>query len=113
MPTFEVPNLTDTQKTFNAMQTNLLSVNTAVNTLQENEKERDRKVEKLNEVLLLGNGEPPIREVVRNHAAFITEIKYWMRYLIGLVIVQFVSFSVASVVAYIKFLPVLEQLAKK
>jgi len=107
----DLPNLTETQKSFNSMQTNLLSLNTAINNLQEDEKERDKKVNKLNEVVLIGNGEVAIRETVRTHTAFINEIKYWMKFVIGVVIAQLLTFSIAAVIVYIKFLPVLEKLA--
>ncbi len=109
----ELPNLTETQKSFNAMQTNLLSVNSAVNTLQENDKEQDHQLTALNKAVFIGNGELSLKETVRNHEKFISEIKYWIKFAIGLLVAQFISFGVASVVAYIRFLPVLEQLAKK
>lgn len=109
----ELPGLTDTQKNLLAMQTNLLTVNTEVNTLQENEKERDKSIKKLIEVVMVGNGEPALREVVRGHAAFISEIKRWVRYMLMLIITQLLAFAAASIVAYMKFLPVLEKLAAK
>jgi hypothetical protein len=97
-----MPELTDSQK----INLNVITLNTAVNDLQSD-------VRELNKVVLLGNGELPLRETVRNHEKFLGEFKYWVRFVLGLVIAQFIAFTTASVIAYVKFLPVLEQLASK
>jgi hypothetical protein len=75
--------------------------------------EQENDIQILNKVILLGNGELPIREQVRNHANFIKEVRYWVKIVIGLFVAQFVGFTTASIVAYIKFLPVLERLASQ
>jgi hypothetical protein len=75
--------------------------------------EQESDIQTLNKVVLMGNGELPLREQVRNHAKFIEEVRYWVKIVIGLFVAQFVGFTTASIIAYMKFLPVLEQLAKQ
>ena len=99
---FNMPDLTETQK----VNMNILTLNTAVNDVQED-------VRKLNKVVLEGNGELPLREQVRNHSQFINEFRYWWRFVIGLVMAQLVAFTIASIVAYLKFLPILQELAAR
>lgn len=73
MPEIIIPNLTDSQKIFAAIMENQISVNTALNDLQES-------VSKHQKILVDGNGEIPLVEKVRNHTAFIDGMKYWMRF---------------------------------
>lgn len=114
MPT-DLPGLTETQKTFDAMRNNLISVNTSLNTLQEAAKEHEVRVKKLEEVVVVGNGELALRERVRTLESFVDDIKdvmkYWGRLIGGALLLNFLGFSVGIIVALIKFLPVLEKLA--
>lgn len=96
MPTTFNDSLTDSQKMI---------------VLQNRVIEQETEIQTLTKVVLMGNGELPLREQVRNHGKFIEEMRYWTKLVIGLFVAQFVGFTTASVVAYIKFLPVLEQLA--
>jgi hypothetical protein len=73
--------------------------------------EQESDIQTLNKVVLLGNGELPLREQVRNHQKFVDEVRYWTKLVIGLFIAQFIAFTAASFIAYVKFLPVLERLA--
>jgi hypothetical protein len=90
-------NLTDSQKMI-VLQNRVIE--------QENDISQMKKA-------VFGNGEPGLDEIVRNHAKFIDEMRYWTKLVIGLFIAQFIGFTTASVVAYIKFLPVLEKLASQ
>lgn len=102
LPNLE-PQLTESQK----LSLNLITLNTKCNDL-------DIGYRKLNAVVLLGeDGELPLRETVRNHTAFIDGIKYWSRLIGGALILQTIAFGAAVIVAYVKFLPVLEKLANQ
>lgn len=111
----DLPGLTETQKTFDAMRNNLITVNTAVNILQEISKEQDVRVRKLEEVVVTGNGELALRERVRTLENFVDDIKdvmrYWGRLIGGALLLNFLGFTTGIIVALIKFLPVLERLA--
>lgn len=64
-------------------------------------------------LLVTGNGDPALMERVRVLEKFVADVRYWVRLVIGLLVAQFVTFTTASIIAYAKFLPVLEALAKK
>lgn len=102
MPELEQPSLTDSQK----INLNVITLNTALNDVQSD-------VRELNRVVLLGNGELPLRELVRNHDVFIIGIKEWTRFVFGALIVQTLAFIVGLIVAIVRFLPLLEQLANQ
>src|SRR3990172_2918583 len=99
MPELEIPNLTDSQKLYQAMVEHLVSVSTGLNDVQTD-------VRELNKVVLLGNGDLPLREQVRNHENFIKDLKYWVRFVGGAIVLQTIAFTVGLVVAVAKFLPV-------
>lgn len=101
-----IPNLTDTQKIFASVIENQISINTAVNALQEIQTKHHK-------ILLEGNGELPLPERVRNIEAFIGNSKYWGRFIGGAMIVQTIAFAFAVVVALVRFLPLLESLANQ
>lgn len=105
MPELQIPNLTDSQKLYQAMVEHLVTMSTGLNDVQSD-------VRELNKVVLLGNGELPLRETVRNHTAFINDMKYWIRLVGGAIVLQTLVFAFGVAVALVKFLPVLESLAK-
>lgn len=94
--------LTDSQK----ININIISLNTRMNEMQ-------TEVNTLNKVILLGNGEIPLREQVRNHEEVIQSIKYWTRFVFGALLAQTLTFGVAIIISVVKFLPILEKLASK
>ncbi len=104
MPEMQIPNLTETQKVFAAVMENQITINTAINTLQEIQA-------KHHTILLDGNGEIPLVETVRIHAAFIENIRYWSRFVFGAIIIQTITFGAAVIIAIVRFLPLLEKLA--
>lgn len=83
---------------------NLVSVNTAINTLQE-------QVGKHHKVLIEGDGQLPLVEVVRNHESFITSTKFWLRTVAVALVLQTITFGTAAVIYFIKLYPVLEKIA--
>mgnify|MGYP001608779929 FL=1 len=105
MPEIQIPNLTETQKVFASVMENQISLNTAINALQEVQS-------KHHTILLDGAGEVPLVETVRIHAAFIDNIRYWSRFVFGAIIIQTITFGVAVIIAVVRFLPLLENLAK-
>ena len=104
MEKLTVPNMTDSQKILTAIIENQMSLNTALNDLQES-------VAKHQRILVDGNGEIPLVEKVRNHDSFISGMRYWMRFIGGALIVQTLAFAMSVVIAVVKFLPLLEKLA--
>ena len=106
MADLQIPNLTDSQKLYQAMVEHLITVSTGLNDVQTD-------VRELNKVVLLGNGEVSLRETVRSHEAFIKETKYWLRLVGGAIILQTLAFGAGITIAVVKFLPVLENLARK
>jgi hypothetical protein len=106
MPDLEIPNLTESQKLFKGMVEHLMTVSTGLNGVQED-------VRELNKVVLLGNGELPLRETVRNHETFIKDMRYWIRFVGAAIIGQTIIFAFATAIAIVKFLPLLEQMSKK
>lgn len=99
-----VPNMTESQKIFSSIIENQITINTAVNDLQEIQAKHHK-------VLLEGNGELPMLERLRNVEAFIGNWKYWGRFIGGAMIVQTIAFAFAIAIALIRFLPLLEKLA--
>lgn len=106
MPEIQIPNMTESQKIFAAIMENQISINTAINDLQET-------TAKHHKILVIGNGEIPLVEQVRNNSSFISNIRYWMRFIGGALIIQTIAFAFAVIVAVVKFLPILESLASK
>lgn len=101
----EFPNMTDSQKLFASIMQNQITLNTAVNELQEH----DAKYRKL---LIEGNGELPLVEKVRNVEAFVKEFRYWTKFIFGALILQTITFAVGVIIAVVRFLPVLQKLAQ-
>lgn len=97
-----LPDLSESQK----INLNIITLNTAINDLQHTVKDHQ-------EILVEGkDGELPLRELVRSHSQFIGEIRYWTKFVFGALMLQTIAFLVGIVVAIIRFLPVLESLAK-
>lgn len=101
-----VANLTDSQKINISILQNLTSLNTRVNTLSED-------VALHNKLLVTGNGQPALVERMRNLEEFESSIKYWQRFVGGAIIIQTMAFMIGLIVAVVKFLPLLQELAAK
>lgn len=114
----EIPHLTDTQKSYDAMRNNLISVNTGLNTVQEGIKEQENRIAHLEVIVLNGDGNKQLShsERIRVLESYIDgvrdTIKYWGRLIGGALILNFLGFMAGIIVAIIKFLPVLEKIAK-
>lgn len=99
-------NLTDSQKTHIRILQNITSINTALNDLQHD-------VTVHNRILITGNGELPLPERMRNVERYMGNLNYWGRIVGGALIVQSIVFFAGIVVALVRFLPVLEQIANQ
>lgn len=99
IPELEVPNQTDTQKFNSEVYRALSAINTALNNLQ-------ARQEKHHEVLIEGDGDGlPMTARMTNAEAFIKEVRYWMKFLVGVVVVNLVASTFAIVSAVIAKLP--------
>lgn len=98
-------NLTDSQKINIQILQNLTSLNTKLNDLDHDVKIHDK-------LLITGNGSPSLQERLRNVEHFVENMKYWSRFIGGALILQTLAFFIGIVVAVVRFLPLLEKLAK-
>lgn len=102
--------MTPTSKTqnFDAMSDSqkALIISLALNDLQ-------TKVSRHESLLITGTEhELPIPERIRNLEQYISNTKYWTRFVAGALIVQTMSFGGAVLWAAIRLLPLLERLAQ-
>ena len=99
IPELEIPNQTDTQKFNTEVYRALTAINTALNNLQVRQ-------EKHHEVLIEGEGDNlPMTARMTNAEAFIKEVRYWMKFLVGIVVINLTASMFAIVSAIIKNLP--------
>ena len=68
---------------------------------------------RLTKVVLIGNGELPLVEKVRNHEQFINNFNYWGKIVAGILIAQFITLLGAALWTFISVLPILEKLANQ
>lgn len=64
-------------------------------------------------LLLTGNGEPSLMERVRRLEEFENKFEYWAKLIGGALLLNFIAFFVGTMVAIIRFLPVLERIANQ
>lgn len=102
LPADLTPMLSDSQK----INLNIISMNTAINDLQ-------HIVERHEKLLVTGNGEIPLVEKIRNMESFVGGMKYWIKFLIGTILVQTISFGVAAIVYFIRLYPLLEKISNQ
>lgn len=99
-------NLTDSQRTHIRILQNITAINTSLQDVQHD-------VAIHNKLLVTGNGEPSLQERMRNVEKYISGIQYWSKFIGGALIVQTIAFFAGIIVALVRFLPILESLAKK
>jgi hypothetical protein len=68
---------------------------------------------RLTKVVLIGNGELPLVEKVRNHEQFINNFNYWGKIVAGILIAQFLTLIGAGLWTLISVMPILEKLASQ
>jgi hypothetical protein len=100
------PSLTDSQR--------LLMIEAMTNTIQTRVLELDSTTERHNKILVEGQGNDlPLQERVRNLEAYANSLKFWLRTVAVAIVLQTITFGVASVIYFIRLLPLLDQLANK
>ena len=92
------------------MLTNLTEVS-SLTLLQNDVADLKLDVAKHHKVLIEGNGEIPLVEKVRNHDTFISEVKYWLKFVIGALVLQTLTLGIGAVIWFMKLSPILEKLA--
>lgn len=100
MPEILEKDMTDTQKLLwnvTSLSTNLLETN--------------QQVAKHHRLLIEGNGELPLVEQIRNLNTFVNGVRYWMKFLIGALLLQTMAFLGTALVYFIKLYPMLEKLS--
>lgn len=85
---------------------NIVTLNTAVNSLQEDFR-HDHKV------LVEGNGQVPLVEKVRRLEDFMNGVNFWTRTVAVAIILQTLAFAGAAIWYAVKLLPLLNSLALK
>jgi hypothetical protein len=83
-----------------------------LNTLHTTVNELGGVIKKHHKVLIEGNGELPIVEQVRNLNTFVNGVRYWMKFLIGALLLQTMAFLGTAIAYFIKLGPVIDQLSK-
>lgn len=84
----------------------------SITSLWSNFSELKTRADKNYKVLFEGNGELPIVEQVRNLNTFVNGVRYWMKFLIGALLLQTMAFLGTAIVYFIKLSPFLDQLSK-
>lgn len=84
----------------------------SINSLWGNVNDIQKKVDKDHKILVEGNGELPLVEQVRNINSFVNGVKYWMKFLIGALLIQTMAFLGTAIVYLVKLAPIIEKLGK-
>lgn len=120
IPPIDTPSMTGTTKVLNILRDGLIAHDTRLQNLRTDLTETQNKVEILEKTVITGDltgRELSHSERIRNLETFTGDlrdaIKYWGRYVVGALLLNFIGFMVGILVALIRFLPILEQLAKK
>jgi len=79
--------------------------------LQNRTIEQDSLLEKHHQLLIEGNGDLPVLERLRNLETFASTIRFWLRTVAVAIVLQTITFGIASLVYFIKLLPLLDKLA--
>jgi hypothetical protein len=87
-------NLTDSQR----LNLNVISLNTRVN-------DQQIKIDEHDKLLVRGNGHPSLQERVRDIEGFIKEVRYWMKFIVGIGVAGLLGNVIAITVWVIKQMP--------
>lgn len=84
----------------------------SINSLWNNYGDLKTKVDKDHKVLIEGNGELPLVEQVRNLNTFVNGVRYWMKFLIGALLLQTMAFLATAIMYFVKLYPILEKMSE-
>ena len=100
-------NLTDSQKVHIKILQNQASISTVMNDITS-------AMNMYNKLIITGeDGKPSMQERMRKVEEFIDNWKYWVRLIGGALIIQTITFFFATIIALIRFLPLLEKLSNQ
>ena len=100
-------NLTDSQKVHIKILQNQASISTVMNDITS-------AMNMYNKLIITGeDGKPSMQDRMRRVEEFIENWKYWVRLIGGALIIQTITFFFATVIALIRFLPLLEKLSNQ
>ena len=100
-------NLTDSQKVHIKILQNQASISTVINDVTS-------AMNMYNKLIITGeDGKPSMQERMRKVEEFIDNWKYWVRLIGGALIIQTITFFFATIIALIRFLPLLEKLSNQ
>lgn len=101
----QIPNLTDSQKLYQAMIENLMRMNTTMSAVVETQKSHHK-------MLVEGDGDDlPLPERIRNLENFQKFVQFWFRTIAVALVLQTITFGTAAIVYFIKLSPVLDKLS--
>lgn len=117
IPPIESDEMTNTIKTLNILRDGLISHDTRLQHMRDEFNETKKDVDELKTVVMIGRpGELSHAERIRDLETYINSlkdtVKYWGRLIGGALLLNFLGFTAGILVAVIKFLPILEQLAR-
>lgn len=100
-------NLTDSQKVHIKILQNQASISTVMNDITS-------AMNMYNKLIITGeDGKPSMQDRMRRVEEFIDNWKYWVRLIGGALIIQTITFFFATIIALIRFLPLLEKLSNQ
>ena len=100
-------NLTDSQKVHIKILQNQASISTVINDITS-------AMNMYSKLIITGeDGKPSMQERMRKVEEFIDNWKYWVRLIGGALIIQTITFFFATIIALIRFLPLLEKLSNQ
>lgn len=106
-----IASLSDTQRTNLRIIQSLSSINNTISSLNTTLQDIKNEVAEHDKILVTGNGVPSMQERMRTLEAFMETMKYWGRFIGGAIVLQTLGFAVATVIAVVRVLPLIEKLA--
>lgn len=120
IPPIDLPNLTDRTKVMTMLRDGLISHDTRLQNLRDDQNELRKDVEMLKEAALTGNPSTGllshserIRDLEKYAESIKDTIRYWGRLIGGALLLNFLGFMAGIIIALIQFLPILTKLANK
>lgn len=120
MPPIDTPSVTSTTKILNMLRDGIIAHDTRIQDIRNDVNENKKDIEIIKEATLNGNPttglishSERIRELEKYADSIKDTIRYWGRVIGGALLLNFLGFMFGIIVAVLRFLPLLEALAKK